>query len=63
MVYPMSLETSTLYVFISDSANDSTVDLRDKTTQARLKFTLSSQRAALALIDNKQKTVVAKYGF
>jgi hypothetical protein len=52
-----------LYVFISDSAEDSEIALRDKFTGARLNLGLRGQHAALALIDRQSKTVAARYGF
>jgi hypothetical protein len=63
MVYPMQLEDSALYIFVSDSASDSKVDVRDKKTGVRVVFTLPGQHAAMALIGKKEKFVLAKYGF
>jgi len=63
LVYPISLEDSVLYIFSSDSQRDEPINLEDKTTGARLTFTLPSERAALALIGKKQRAVIAKYGF
>jgi hypothetical protein len=48
---------------ISESAEDSKIDLRDKLTGVRLSLQLSSQHAAIALIGKKNKAVVARYGF
>jgi hypothetical protein len=63
LVFPTVLADSVLYVFVSDSANDTAVSLSDQITGAALTFTLPAQHAALAVIDKKQKRVVAKYGF
>ncbi len=63
LIYPTVLEDSVLYVLVSDSADDSNVDLRDNLTSARLTLTLKGQHAALALIDKQSKAVIAKYGF
>jgi len=63
MVYPMQLEDSTLYIFVSDSASDGQVDVRDKGTGVRVVFTLPRQHAAMALIGKKERAVLAKYGF
>jgi hypothetical protein len=57
------LDDSVLYVMISDGAEDSKIDLRDKTTGVRLTLPISSQHAAIAVIGKKEKTVVARYGF
>ena len=48
---------------ISDSADDTKLDLRDKLTGTRLTLQLASQHAAIAVIGKKEKAVVAKYGF
>ena len=63
VAYPIALEDSVLYVFVSDSAEDQQVELRDRATGAPLKFTLPAQHAALALIGKKEKAVIAKYGY
>jgi len=63
MVYPMPLEDSVLYIFVSDYASDSQIDVRDKSTGTRMTFTLPAEHAALALIGKKEKSVIAKYGF
>jgi len=63
MVYPMPLEDSVLYIFVSDYASDSQIDVRDKSTGTRMTFTLPAEHAALALIGRKEKSVIAKCGF
>jgi hypothetical protein len=63
LIYPTVLDDSVLYILVSDSADDTNIDLRDNLTGARLTLTLKSQHAALALIDKQSKSVIAKYGF
>lgn len=63
MVYPISLDDSVLYIFVSDNAENAGIDLRDKTTGVRITLELPAEHAALALVGKKEKTVVAKYGF
>jgi hypothetical protein len=63
LIYPTVLDDSMLYVMISDGAEDSRIDLRDKTTGVRLTLQIPSQHAAIAVIGKKEKTVVARYGF
>jgi hypothetical protein len=63
LVYPTVLDDSVMYVMISDSADDSKVDLRDKLTGGRLTLQLPGQHAAIAVIGKKEKAMVAKYGF
>jgi hypothetical protein len=46
-----------MYVFISDSAEDAKLDLRDKITGIRLTLQVPSQRAAIAEIGKKEKAV------
>ena len=59
----MPLDDSILYIIISDAATDSTVDLTDHATGVHLTLTLPAEHAALALIEKKEKTIIAKYGF
>jgi hypothetical protein len=63
MVYPISLDDSVLYIFVSDNAENAGIDLRDKTTGVRITLELPAEHAALALVGKKEKTVLAKYGF
>ncbi len=63
LVYPITLEDSVLYVLASENAEDTKLDLRDQLTGVRLTFELAAQHAALALIGNKEKAVIARYGF
>jgi hypothetical protein len=63
LIYPTVLDDSVLYVMTSDGAEDSKIDLRDKTTGVRLTLQIPSQHAAIAVIGKKEKTVVARYGF
>jgi len=63
MIFPISLEDSMLYIMTSESAEDATINLRDKSTGVRLSLRLAGQHAALALIGKQKKTVLAKYGF
>lgn len=48
---------------MSDDANNTDVDIKDKATGTRLTFNLPAQHAAVALIGKKEKAVIAKYGF
>jgi hypothetical protein len=63
LVYPTVLEDSVLYVMVSESAEDATVDLRDRATGARLMIPLPRQRAAMALIGIKERSVLVQSGF
>jgi hypothetical protein len=63
LVYPITLGDSILYVFASENADDTKVDLLDILTGVRLTFKLPAQHAALAVIGKQQRAVVAKYGF
>jgi len=63
LIYPIVLEDSVLYVMESDSAEDTTIDFRDKLTGVRVALRLPAQHAALALIGKQSKSVVAKYGY
>jgi hypothetical protein len=63
MAYPVTLEDSVLYVFVSDSAQDSNIDLRDKATGVRISLNLPAENAALALVGKKEKAVIANCGY
>lgn len=63
LIYPVSLEDSVQYVMVSEAAEDSKIDLRDKLTGVRLTLQLPAQRAAIAIIGKREKQVVGKYGF
>jgi hypothetical protein len=63
LIYPMFLKDSVLYVIESEDAHDSDIDLTDRSTNARLTIHLSSQHAALVLIQKSDGKILAKYGF
>ncbi len=63
LVFPTVLADSVLYVFVSDSATDAPINLRDQITGAPLKFFLPAEHAAIAVVGKKEKGIVAKYGF
>ena len=63
LAFPTVLADSILYVFISDSAHDAAISLRDLTTGVQLALSLRSEHAAIVVIGKKDKKIVAKYGF
>lgn len=63
LVCPIPLGDNVLYIVVSEHARDAKVDLVDKPTGVRIKLTLPSERAALALVDGRARKVVARYGF
>ncbi len=63
LVYPIALADSMLYVLVSDSASDAGIKIRDESTGVQLAFPLRREHAAIAVIDKKQKKIVARYGF
>ncbi len=63
LIYTMPLDDSVLYIIVSDSAEDSAMDVRDNATGVHLTLKLPAEHAALALIGKKEKAVIAKYGF
>jgi hypothetical protein len=63
LIYPTVLDDAVLYVMVSDAAEDTKIDLRDKLTGVRLSLLLPAQHAAIAVIGKGEKGVVAKYGF
>jgi len=63
LTYTMPLDDSVLYIMVSDSAEDSAMDVRDNATGVHLTLKLAAEHAALALIGKKEKAIIAKYGF
>ena len=63
LAFPTVLADSILYVFVSDAATDTAVNLRDQATGVSLSFSLASEHAAIAVVGKKEKKIVAKYGF
>ena len=63
LVYPIELQGAVLYVVESESDQEADIEVHDDATGADLKLNLHAQHAALALIDKKTKSIVAKYGF
>ena len=63
LVFPTALADSLLYIFVSDSANDTPIRLQDQATGAALSFSLPAQHAAIALVGRKAKKIIARYGF
>jgi len=63
LAFPTVLADSVLYVFLSDSSEDTAINVRDQATGVQLAFSLASQHAAIAVIGKKEKKVEAKYGF
>jgi hypothetical protein len=63
LVYATVLDDSVMYLMISDTADDSQIDLRDKLTGTRITLPLSAQHAAIAIVSKKERSVVAKLVF
>ncbi len=63
LLYPIHLQNATLYILESESDHDAYITIKDTPSGVNLPIHLPAQRAALFLIDQKTKQVVAKYGF
>ena len=63
LVFPAVLADSLLYVFVSDSAHDAAISLRDQATGVPLTFSLPAEHAAIAVVGKKERKIIAKYGF
>jgi hypothetical protein len=61
LIRPRFFEDSTLYLLVSESSLDTTLDIRDKRSGAQLEFTLPAQRTKLVLIDKKTGTVLSSF--
>jgi hypothetical protein len=63
LIFPTLLEDAILYVLVSDSADNAVIQIRDNATGADLALTLPAEHAAMAVINKKDKKIVARYGF
>jgi len=63
LIFPTEMADSIVYVLISDSAADTTINVRDDMTGVALSIPLRSQHAAIAVIGKKERNIVARYGF
>jgi len=63
LIFPTALADSMLYVLVSDSSDNASINIRDIATGADLTLTLPAEHAALAVISRKEKKIVARYGF
>jgi hypothetical protein len=63
LIHPTVLDDAVLYVMVSETAEDTKIDLRDKLTGTHLSLRLPAQHAALAVIGKQEKAVIARYGF
>ena len=63
LLYPIHLQNAVLYILESESDKDSSITIKDAASGIELPIRLPAQRAVLALIDQKTKQLVAKYGF
>jgi hypothetical protein len=63
LVYVTELDDSVLYIFESEFATDSAINLHDSVSGAELKAAVAAHHASMALVDKKTKSVLAKYGY
>ena len=63
LIFPMVLQDAVLYIMASESAEDTQIELRDKTTGASLGLKSAAQRAAMAVVSKKSRRLIARYGF
>jgi hypothetical protein len=63
LAFPTLLADSVMYVFVSDSASDADINLRDQVTGAPIVFRLPAEHAAIAVVGKKEKRIVAQFGF
>jgi hypothetical protein len=59
----LPLGRNALYILVSEDARAQKIDLVDIPTGVSIAVDLPAERAALAIIDEQRKAVVAKYGF
>jgi hypothetical protein len=62
LIRPRLFEASTLYLLVSESAEDEALDIEDARSGTHLKVTLPAQRTELILLDRVSGRVLASYG-
>jgi hypothetical protein len=62
LIRPVVFADSVLYLIVSESANDSQLDLHDRMTGAAIHFTLRAGRAHLLLLSKTGGDVLASFG-
>jgi len=63
LIRPVNFAESVLYLFVSESASDEEIDVKDRATGSSLRFRLPAQRASLVLLRKRDGKVLARYGF
>jgi hypothetical protein len=63
LIYPTVLQDAVMYIFESEDAGDTRINIEDNLTGAHLNFNLPSQHAAVVLLNKKDGAVLAKYGY
>jgi hypothetical protein len=63
LIYPTVLRDAVLYIFASEDAGDTKINVKDKLTGARMTFNLPSQHSALVVLKKSDGAVLAKYGY
>jgi hypothetical protein len=63
LVRPTVFADSVLYLFMSESSQDQPIDITDRTSGARIAFTMPAQRSRLVLLNRKTGKEIARYGF
>jgi hypothetical protein len=63
LIFPLHLQNAILYILESESDHHAPITFKDASSGIVLQIDLPAQRAALAMIDEKTKKIVAKYGF
>jgi hypothetical protein len=63
LIYPTVLENAVMYIFDSEDAADTRINIKDKLTGARMNFNLRAQHSALVVLKKGDGAVLAKYGY
>jgi hypothetical protein len=63
LIRPAFMQDSILYLFVSESARDEDIAIKDKMTGADIRFRLQAQRATLVLLDKRTAKVIVQYAF
>jgi hypothetical protein len=63
LIYPTVLQNAVMYIFESEDAADTKINIKDKLTGGRMLFNLPSQHSAVIILRKSDGALLAKYGY
>lgn len=63
LIYPTILDNAVMYIFDSEDAADTRINIKDRLTGTRLNFNMHAQRSVLVVLRKRDGAMLAKYGY